>query len=845
VKDPQLGRGALGRLTRASLHHPFWFLLLAGALFAAGARLGQVLFQDIHSSFQELLPVKFASVRQINDLLARVGGDGTVLVVIESKDGRAGLAAAQAFAPVLVKDYLALGPKVIRSIEWNRRDVEAWYADHWPMFLSVEQLTEARDRLEQEVKSAKRKANPLDLHLDDEEPAAASDHRRSPWLNPKTPLPREEVHKRFENFEGGFLVPGDRASLTLIVRPTGTALGVGEARALVDRMRAVAEHHRAELDRNHLRVGFGGSFPMFVAEYESLIRDVVSTALLCLSLVLVSLFFFFRDLRSTLSLGIAVLTAVAVTFGITRLTIGYLNSQTAFLGAIVLGNGINYGLIYLARVRQLRRAGIALEPAVLEGAQAAWRATLLASVATSVSFGVLTLADNRGFRHFGIIGGMGMLLCWAFTFALLPALLATFERIRPVKPSGGAAVAHPPVPPWVTNLFSRPVGLVAAFSLLLFAAGALFLRSLPTVIERNLSNLTNDELRGNDQLLKDNARAQDSLGRSIAGAVALLQSPQEADAFCEVVRARMKEPRYAPVLDGCETVSSVVPSDQERKLGLIRDIARRLSDAVIDAQPEAQRPRLRQVKAELLSQQPLSLAQAPATLLDRFREKDGTVGRLAAVTARPDALLELAPRLNAFVDSVRNVPVHGRRVDATGENVIFSDLLQDIDQEGPRTTLLSFLGVCLLVLLFFRQLRMSVETLTQLLAGVVLMGGVATLVGLKINFFNFIVYPITFGIAVDYGANVILRASERRGAVLPALVEVGPAVALCSWTTVIGYGSLILSANRALRGFGWYALIGELCCVLTALVLLPAMLLWAAGRRRPAESVAGHPVGGS
>jgi hypothetical protein len=137
VKDPQLGRGPLGRLTRASLHHPFWFLLLAGALFAGGARLGLVLFENIHSSFQELLPAKFASVRQINDLLARVGGDGTVLVVIESKDGPAGLPAAQAFAPVLVKDYLALGPDVVRSIEWNRREVEAWYADHWPMFGSV------------------------------------------------------------------------------------------------------------------------------------------------------------------------------------------------------------------------------------------------------------------------------------------------------------------------------------------------------------------------------------------------------------------------------------------------------------------------------------------------------------------------------------------------------------------------------------------------------------------------------------------------------------------------------------------------------------------------------------
>src|SRR5205814_5686327 len=110
--------------------------------------------------------------------------------------------------------------------------------------------------------------------------------------------------------------------------------------------------------------------------------------------------------------------------------IGYLNTQTAFLGAIVVGNGINYGLIYLARVKQLRARGDPLDSSCVDGALTTARATLLASAATSVSFGVLIIAANRGFRHFGFIGGIGMLLCWIFTFALVPALLAIFEKIR-------------------------------------------------------------------------------------------------------------------------------------------------------------------------------------------------------------------------------------------------------------------------------------------------------------------------------------------------------------------------------------------------------------------------------
>ncbi len=764
---------------------------------------------------------------------------GSVLVLVQSLDGESGLPRAEALARSLVADFLALGPDVVRSIEWNVRDTEAWYADHWPLFLSLPKLTEARDALARAAAEQKRRANPLSLGLEDEatgrEPLRVS-KELEPWLDVKQPLPREAVKKNFSEYRDGMLVHPDGTSVTLNVRPTGTSLSVGEAKALLARMRAVAEKHQAELDAGHLRVGFGGSFPLFVAEYSSIIGDVRNTAVLTLALVLASLFLFFRDLRSTVSLGVAVLTGVAVTFALADVLIGHLNSVTAFLGAIVLGNGINYGIIYLARVRQLRRAGVGLEPACVGGAQAAWRATLLASAATSVSFGILVLAANRGFRHFGIIGGIGMLSCWAFTFLLLPALLAVFERIHPLKLAQGAP-APPSVPRVLERLFAHPTVVLVVLGVLLFCAAGLFFRAHPVAIERNLNNLTN-QLRGQDTLLKDHDRALSALRKSISGAIALLDSPDEAEAFCAAVRRRMEDPRYRPVLQGCETVSAVLPRDQAAKLEVIHDIARRLSDAVVDTLPEGQRARARTVRAELKSQKPLTLAEAPAPLLDRFRERDGTVGRLAVITARPDALLEEAPRLEAFVEGVRTVPVGSRTVDATGENVIFADLLQNIEREGPLTTLLSLLGVCVLVALLLHNLRASVEVILSLVSGVVLMGGIATLAGLRINFLNFIVYPITFGIAVDYGANVVLRARERGGRVLQALVEVGPAVILCSWTTIIGYGSLVIASNRALRSFGWYALLGEAACLCTALVMLPALLL-----RVPEPTVPKDPTG--
>ena len=239
------------------------------------------------------------------------------------------------------------------------------------------------------------------------------------------------------------------------------------------------------------------------------------------------------------------------------------------------------------------------------------------------------------------------------------------------------------------------------------------------------------------------------------------------------------------------------------------------------------------MRDQLAAQSPITAEEAPPALLDRFRERDGTLGRIAAVTARPDARLEIAENLQAFVAAVRNVEIGGKIFDATGDKVIFADLLKDIEVEGPRTTFLSFAGVLLLVFIFFRNLRTSFEVVGSLTVGVILMCGAAAAIGLKINFFNFIVFPITFGIAVDYGANVAARVKERGGDVIRSLAEVGPAVALCSWTSIVGYGTLLYSLNRALRSFGWYAMVGEVTTIVTALVLLPALLVLA---ERPRQS---------
>ena len=44
-------------------------------------------------------------------------------------------------------------------------------------------------------------------------------------------------------------------------------------------------------------------------------------------------------------------------FAVAELAFGYLNSSTAFLGSIIIGNGINYAIVLMSRYEEHRARG--------------------------------------------------------------------------------------------------------------------------------------------------------------------------------------------------------------------------------------------------------------------------------------------------------------------------------------------------------------------------------------------------------------------------------------------------------------------------------------------------------
>ena len=165
-------------------------------------------------------------------------------------------------------------------------------------------------------------------------------------------------------------------------------------------------------------------------------------------------------------------------------------------------------------------------------------------------------------------------------------------------------------------------------------------------MERNLDNLSN-ELKGRKTLHRDNERANEALGKSLAGAIALLDSRADADAFCAVIRERMKRRRRNDrLIDGCDTISTrgagAAAGEARDHPGIVGELPDSLLARISDP---VQRERLRTVRDSLPAQKPVAAGEAPPSLLDRFRERDGRWAALPPSPPRAPPKLEIAQNL--------------------------------------------------------------------------------------------------------------------------------------------------------------------------------------------------------
>jgi len=271
------------------------------------------------------------------------------------------------------------------------------------------------------------------------------------------------------------------------------------------------------------------------------------------------------------------------------------------------------------------------------------------------------------------------------------------------------------------------------------------------------------------------------------------------------------------------SILDVIPDDQPQKLVVLSKIRSLLDDDALAALSDSER-------AELIELRPpddlgiITAQTLPAVVKDQLEEKDGRIGLIISIRPAPQLDEWNGRDLIRFATAVRTLKLpDGETVTTSGGSVVFADIVTSISGDGPRVTLVAALGLIAMVVVVVGRNRRAVAVLVATAGGSLLMVAACAVLDLKVNFLDFVALPITLGIGVDYAINVAHRGDHEHDPI-KTLRTSGAAVFVCSLTTMIGYGSLLISENLAIRGFGVASLIGEVACVSTALILVPALL---------------------
>ncbi len=743
------------------------------------------------------------------------------------------------FLDDLARELDAAPKDLIAGVEYRIDRELAWFERRKALYVDLADLRKIRDTIEKRIEYEQELYNPLNIFSETEIPEPRLDLR---FLK----RAYDSRIAAYTRFPSGYYATADERVRVMLIYKAGSSTEIDRLRLL----KGIVDDSIRKIDPSKyapdIRIHFTGDVQNMIEEQAAILEDLeISTAIVGIAVV-AALLLFFRSWIATFALIASVQMGTLWTMGAAYFLVGSLNANSAFLASIVVGNGINFGIILTARYLEERRMGVdaplSLRMAMIRSAGATWTAAL----AAGLSYGSLMLTGFRGFRQFGIIGLTGMVLCWISSFTVLPALLqllmnrrevrgvATPENLRslPAADPAGEIPSATGAPAFRSYFFAYLVKGLARFPVpilllsLAVTGWSVFelTRVRPDLLETDLTRL-----RSRESLEHGSAFYADQVDkvfqRYLSPVAILAQRDEDTQRIADRLREIRRSIGPSSMIDSVQTLQDFVPRDQPEKIRLLREIRTLLPRRIVRQLP----PREQAMARSFLSPEslrPIQLRDLPPLLLDRFRESDGSLGRVVLVT--PPITTDIRERENLFrfvrylresADAIRpGTPV-------AGTLPVTADMFESVLRDGPKATLLAFLSVVVLVTLLFRDLRRTLLVLFTLFVGVLWLCGVALLAGIKINFLNFIALPITFGIGVDYGVNIVSRyVQEGRGSIRRVIGSTGAAVGLCSLTTIIGYSSLLAAKNLAFFSFGLLAVLGELTSICAGLAVIPALL---------------------
>jgi len=676
----------------------------------------------------------------------------------------------------------------------------------------------------------------------------------------------------------GYLTTSDGTGYLIALYPELTSDEGSALEPLVRRLRDIRDGVMANAPAGVTAEVSG--MPAFIVDEMHVVQDGLQSSTIVATLGIVGLcWLLFRSIFQTIVANLPLLPGVLITLMVISFTYGRLTLITSSFVAVLLGLGIDFAVHVVSRYNEFVRAGVERDAAIRQSLINTGPGILSGALITACGFLAGVTTEFTAYGELGVVTAIGLVVVVIATFTLLPALLTRGRKI------GASVAGEPPgfrLLPDVVRRLRWPLavggigaGVVGVTMVSGIAFNPRYFDFLPQRVESSapLERLEYDAIASpvfanlSAPSIED-ARAMALRLRSL-DTVAGVQTPSdlvpaldetalaslrggfagiERDPDFAALAARRPDPkalgtaigrvidaldevRFAMAQTGMPTdsavaaktafdalrkrVASLDTQGQARLVGLDAEVAQVLGPAWLTARGVAER-------GEVL---PTDL---PPLFAKRFVAKDGSGVALYAV---PSGQFWEEDVAEAFAKDIREV-------DPEASGLALSHVAHGlmIVAGFERAAVIAAIAIFVILLLDFRSFRDSALALlpTAVGWGWMILGMRAF--GLQFDVANIVTLPLVLGVGIAYGVHLMHRVREgdpKPGSSTPqslptiddAIRGTGGAIAVAALTTVAGFAALIVPDYGGMQSLGAVMVIGIVTCLLTTIIVLPAVLL--------------------
>jgi predicted RND superfamily exporter protein len=821
-------------------------LAAAALVFVASTWIGSRI--EVESDVLDLIPRGNKKVDTFRDALRDFGSIDYLMVLIEAAPGEEP-DDLEDLADVFTEE-LAAREDLVESVEYRFRPDPRFlelFTENAFLFLSPHELPRIAERLTDAAIAEQIRENRIALASPTGAFAESLVGRDPLGLLPFF-VERLLSHRGALKLDisSGYYLSTDGRSLIMLVKPKRPSQDLAFSRELLGAADAAAAKARARIRAETDRVPtaafrYGGNPAVLTEEARLLGRTIGITGTAAFFAVLGLYLVCYRRVATLIYSSLPLMLGQAMTFAVAALVLGSLNSASAALPALLMGLGTDFTILMYARYVEERQAGRNLAEATEAMVGETGLGVFTGAITSAGTFYALCISGYRGLSDLGLLIGTGIVLCGVAIVFMLPAMIAWHEGGRRSGVESLRKLHLQSIGLEKLIAFSvrhrKPVIAAVAIATLAAALGA---RGLD--FDANVNSLRSTESKSY-QVQQDIA---ERFGASLSYMMAIAEGRtlDEAVAHAAEVKGRLEPFLADRTIGSYESILDYLPpvSRQEEVLASLRAEAGGPFDAARIRATLAQELDRNGFRSEAFSgylagldrflapARPITLADLEGKglgrIVDRFVRREQ--GRVRIVTylypTDPQWRRRPPPGL------VEALTGDDAGITVTGTNVVGEELRQLFLRDATRAWFLGFAIVAILLVVDFRSLRLTAIALAQLVAGVLLMLGTMRLLGMQFNYANAFVATMIMGVGIDYSIHIVHRLALNGGVLDDGVLETGKGVVLAALTNVAGFGTLTLGNYPAMRSVGLVALIGSVTCLLTALTLVPAMMVRAPGR---------------